>query len=409
MSLYLPFTASPVCDSGTATDWELSYPTVLQGWKLDSKAQTPIFPVIMRPDHPLPPPVIAEPVAGPSELKKGEKDDKAKKASKKAEKAAKKAEKIAKKSNKSKATQEASLSPPTRARMVKIDPTQWQAQHLREPDLQNLPDTSSVKTKAVKEQASASESKPKEAKKAAKTPVPVVEASSDDASSEQKDEAPQLQLSAPEPIAPASKHSPTVTAAMETAYDDEASIAERKANLDMVARLLGGLPKDLEPVQEAISLQVGESDSEEDSEGDDRASVEKEDVPNTVAEVQAVNEDVEMENRPAEEVRAEVVLSDKTVRAAAELLSTVHAVVPEVEDDSEPNKEAEADEELSEDGDVTDVSPDSPLDIEGSSEVQEAVLPSTSTGLADVQMQSLTDMFKPQETAGEFETLPTTL
>lgn len=363
----------------------------------------------MRPDHPLPPPTHVEPVAGPSTEPKDEKaKKKAQKKAEKAEKAAKKAEKIAKKSNKNKkASPEASLSPPTRARLVKIDPTQWQAQHLREGDLKNLPDTSSVKTKKVKEKLVEPQPQAKKAKIVEKTPLPVAEDSSDDSSSEESEDeqgSPAPARSTSKTVAPATKATATVDIALETVYNEEASIAERKANLDMVAKLLGGIPKDLEPVQETIEMQVGESDSEDESEEEEQeTSIEEVDVPE-ISENNTIEEDEEMEEQPLvveeAETETEVVLSEKTVHAAEDLMSSVHASIPihEAEDASEVMQHAEVKQQVQDDT-VPQSSASSSSEDADVSEAQEA--PATaSTGLADVQMQSLTDMFKPQEAAG---------
>lgn len=353
----------------------------------------------MRPDHPLPPPVHVEPpVAGPSDTKKV---DKSKKASKKAEKAAKK-------SKKSEKTEEASLSPPSRARMVKIDPTQWEPKHLRESDLQNLPDTSSVTTKSPKIKSQVAKLPVKKVKEPVKTPVVPAESSSEAEESSDTDDSPGNAQSQAFPSKPAPTVSKAgvlkVSTALETVYDDEASIAERKANLDMVARLLGGIPKDLEPVQETIGTQLDESESEESEEEEDVSSTKVEEVPEEAASSEVESEsDSETDSlSQAEETDlpgGDAIASKSTTELSASATLAANASMATDAEEVDSSETVE-DEDLSANGNDSQEDDGSSSDGESSGEPSESVHSQVPARLEDVQMQSLTEMFKPQEAAG---------
>lgn len=332
----------------------------------------------MRPDHPLPPPVVKEPVAGPSEPKK---DDKSKKKDKKAEKAAKK-----NKNKEADKPKEVSLSPPSRARLVKIDPTHWQPKHLREGDLENLPDTSEVKTKPVKAKKTE-----KPAKKVVKEPSPVQpsetsDTSDEESSSDEDEPGPSLQQSIAPPGVSASAKVTKAQTAADVAYDEAASLAERKANLDLVAKLLGGLPKPLEPVQDAVQKQLDEesSSSENESAGEESVRTGPAGSPRAAG---ASEPQVAMQSsQPAETalVQDEVMQADGTESSSSE--------------DEEEEDETNLDATRNEDEDALDAT------AEGKDyAANDAPHSSITAGprLVEVQMQSLTEMFKPQEAAGE--------
>ena len=92
-----------------------------QGWKLDPSTSTPIFPIIARPDHPLP-------AITPSKQSAKSKN-------------AKRAENIeignaVKQKSKTEPKTRMATDPPNRARRIKIDSTKWQPKHLRASDLE---------------------------------------------------------------------------------------------------------------------------------------------------------------------------------------------------------------------------------------------------------------------------------
>lgn len=356
----------------------------------------------MRPDHPLPPPVHIEPVAGPSEPKNDMKATT--KASKKAEKAAKKAEKAAKKSNKNKAAAkevEVSLSPPSRARMVKIDPTQWQAKHLREPDLQNLPDTSTVRTKAVKPVTTSKAVKPDSVKQAVQAQVQAPVSSEEEDSSESDGDDGSSKGTSIVP-AKAKEASTTASKAVEAVYDEKASIAERKANLDLVAQLLGGLPKSLAPVQDTIMAQGDASDTDEDSDAEDleedlELHQEGEGHQSTSAIEQTSESSVNTEGKDESSSDSDVVNE-----GTRQILDAT--LVPE------PSADSHMAAGKRDTGSSTNLQPlreadqlSQSAEPESEMETEDALGPASEpVALAEVQMQSLTDMFKPQEAAGKF-------
>lgn len=330
----------------------------------------------MRPDHPLPPPVVKEVVAGPSESKK---DDKNKKVNKKAEKAAKKKDKKKPEAEKPK---EESLSPPSRARLVKIDPTHWHPKHLREDDLQNLPDTSSVKSKPVKVKK---EDKP--AKKIAKAPTPSPESDSsisiDEATSDSdENDVPETALvpTTSKAASGSAVKASNVNAAVETAYDEEASLAERKANLDLVAKLLGGLPKNMEPVKETVNSQLDDSESDSGSE-----------------------EDLETGkgNRIKDSGWQRAAVRQPTNISSSSTSKTQDVEKP-VSNRIDVPMEATEEEEAAYESRQSVVEVATPLKDKEDMEVDTAYpTPAPTPRLAEVEMQSLTEMFKPQEVAGK--------
>lgn len=353
---------------------------VQKGWKLDPATQTPIFPVVMRPDHPLPPPVVKEVVSGPSESKK---DDKNKKVDKKAEKAAKKKDKKKKETEKPK---EESLSPPSRARLIKIDPTHWQPKHLREDDLQNLPDTSSVKTKPVRVKK---EDKPSKKVVKAPTPPPVSDStvSSDEATSDSdEDDVPET-APVPSTLKAASTSAvkaSNVNAAVETAYAEGASLAERKANLDLVAKLLGGLPKDLEPVKETANSQLDDSESDSESE-----SGLEEDLETSKGDS---IKDSALQQAPAHQpINIQTSSRLKTQDVEKPVLDQIDVPTEAIEE-----------EEVAYESEQSAVEVATPQREKEDMEVDTAYpTPAPTPRLAEIEMQSLTEMFRPQEAAGK--------
>lgn len=374
------------------------------GWKLDPKTHTPIFPLVMRPDHPLPPPPTIEPVAGPSSPKK---DDKAKKT-------AKKADKVSKRNRKAEVEKdEGSLSPPTRARMVKIDPSLYPIKHLREEDLQNLPDTSKVKAKPVKIKK-AEEPPIKKAKVALPAPVLEVEPESEDNMSRSSDEE---QSSVPEEIkvqggAPKATHkesSAKVNTAVEAIYDEQAAAAERKANLDLVAKLLGGIPKDLKPVEEAVQMQLDESDDEEDVDDDEDDSEAENETTSSEndstdpSKVNIANNGIEAktsEEIPVAGIEASRDTNNSDIPLSANKTASDASTIGEKGEDLVDEQEDSADEEVTASRrEAEDVEEHDGSDTQSAEEG--LALASRPAQVADVQMQSLTEMFKPQEAAGK--------
>jgi hypothetical protein len=221
----------------------------LQGWKVDPQSGTPIFPIVARPDHPLPPlPEASSSSKAGKVLKPVSKVDKS---DKKALAKEKKKEKKARAAAEAVATAE----PPNRAHRVKIDPTKWKPTHLREHD---MPENQAVQIKPSMEES----------------------ISDEDASSDHDGNTDVAQVIRSEAILAAKDAEDSSSSESEEAAEDgskdveesaaiseDTGMAERKAQMDLLTSMLGRAPERVEAIADA-SLQDYQSSSDDDEASD---------------------------------------------------------------------------------------------------------------------------------------------
>jgi len=299
------------------------------GWKLDPATSTPVFPIIARPDHPLPP--------VPGKLSEAEKK---KQAAAKAAKQQRDAKKDGKKVKKSKTDAAAvPAEPPNRARRVKIDPTQWKPKHEREQDLAEVHGSGSTKS-------------------AHQLSLQEVDDASGAASSSEDDE--ESERDAEAGTSSSDEGSDEGSAEGDSKVDGE----QGSPDLVTAAALTGPEASNLahaDPGREEETVEEEESGNGEAGTDDNEGDEDEQD--------EQMDEDKAGEDDPNHDVA--VVLDEDAAMGEEN---------SEGEDDgSQDSGEKESDSE--DDQDVTE---------------------SRASAMSNVHMQSLTDMFKPQESAAGF-------
>lgn len=339
-----------------------------QGWKLDPTTSTPVFPIIARPDHPLPPLPIKE---------------SAKKAS--ASSSVKDAKKLKKEGQKDKKVKDTlPPEPPNRARRVKIDSTQWKPSHAREEDLvKRYGDTIPRPATALSLQEQEEAGSDSNAESSSTSDGTLSEDDDDDDDDDSEaiepltEEPGKIKLDQDNAGDDASdsedsqeSEGPDATLATDiestVKEDSDESKAERQRLLAIAASFATQPPA--VPLENAIDRADAEGDAslseESESEEDEVEPVARDATASSLQPPIGDSEDVEDQVSEAEE--------------------------EEVQDEQE-NHEGRSDDDAS--------SADNDADMADASSTNPRV------GMANVQMQSLTDMFRPQESAGEFTNL----